>query len=268
MTPETTAAPEDPQGPPVLTEIAAGIGVLTMNRPQGLNLLTRDMIAALHEGLRAFGADKAVRVIVLAAKGRGFCAGHDLKAMADAPEAEMTALFSQCEEMMNGIRHLPKPVIAQVQGMAAAAGVQLVASCDLVMASSDARFGTTGVRAGLFCSVPMVPLSRIMKPRKALEMLFTGEPIGAEEAEAGGLVNHVAAPEALEAETRALAGKIAVHSPFAIGLGKEGFYEQIGLDYDAAYAVGKKNMVRNAVAPDGREGMHAFLEKRPPTWQD
>lgn len=268
MTGKKSAQPESPEGPLVLSEIGEGIGVLTMNRPRGLNLLTEEMIAALDEGLRACEADKAVRVIVLAAKGRGFCAGHDLKAMADAPEAEVVALFTQCEAMMNGIRHLSKPVIAQVQGVAAAAGMQLVASCDLVTASSEAKFGTTGIRSGLFCSLPMVPLSRVMNPRKALELLLTGELIGAEEAEAGGLVNRVAAPEALEGETRALAGKIAVHSPYAIGLGKEGFYEQIGLEYDAAYAVGKRNMVRNTVAPDGREGMHAFLEKRPPNWQE
>ncbi len=267
MTAETTHKSAAPEGPPVLTEIRDGIGILTMNRPRQLNLLTGEMISALQEGLQNFGANKAVRVIVLAAKGRGFCAGHDLKAMADAPEKEMNALFSHCEEMMNGMRRLPKPVIAQVQGIAAAAGVQLVASCDLVMASSEAVIGTTGIRAGLFCSVPMVPLSRVMQPRKTLEMLMTGEPISAEEAERGGLVNHVTAPEDLQAATMALAAKIAVHSPFAIGLGKEGFYKQLPLDYDAAYAVGKANMVRNAVAPDGREGMHAFLEKRPPKWQ-
>ena len=180
---------------------------------------------------------------------------------------EINSLFSACSDMTESIGQGAKPVIAQVHAAAVAAGCQLVASCDLVMASSEAKFGTTGIKAGLFCSVPMVPLSRVVQPRKALELLFTGDVIDAQEAERIGLVNHVVAPDKLAEETRALAARIAAHSSFSITLGKQAFFRQMALNTHAAYELGREAMVSNALADDCIEGMSAFLEKRSPNYK-
>ena len=253
--------------PAVLKAISNGIGTLTMNRGQRMNLMTLEMIEALEEGLRTFGEDPAVNVIVLASTGRAFCAGHDMKSMLGGKPDEVQALFDRCVVMMESIRLNPKPVIAQVQGVAVAAGCQLATSCDLVMASSEAVFGTTGIRSGLFCSTPMVPLSRVVPEKKALELLLTGETITAEAALAAGMVNHVVPVDQLEAETTGLAAKIAAHSPYALRLGKEAFYRQLHLDFPEAYQIGKSAMVKNVLAEDGQEGIASFVEKRPPNWK-
>ena len=255
------------ESPLVLSEVDAGVGTLTLNRPDSLNILTREMIAALHGAVNSMLDDTNVRVIILAAQGRAFCAGHDLKEINGETEQDIASLFGACSEMTEAIRLSPKPVIAQVQGMAVAAGVQLVASCDLVMASSEAKFGTTGIKAGLFCSSPMVPLSRVVQPRKALEMLFTGDLVDAVEAERIGLINHVVEKEELAEATRNLADRIAANSGYSIRLGKQAFYQQLGLSPNAAYEVGRTAMVTNALAEDCLEGMTAFLEKRPPQYK-
>lgn len=256
------------EAPLVLQERRGHVAVLTLNRPERMNVLTGAMLATLDGALHAAGEDPDVRVIVLAATGRAFSAGHDLSELADAPQADVEALFTQCTRMMERVRLNPKPVIARVQGVAAAAGCQLVASCDLAVAAEDARFGTTGVKAGLFCSTPMVPLSRVVSSKKSLEMLLTGRLISATEAEAIGLVNRVAPAEELEAATNALAEEIAANSPYAVQLGKRAFYEQQPLDYAGAYDVGQRAIVENTVHADGQEGIHAFLSKRPARWQE
>jgi enoyl-CoA hydratase/carnithine racemase len=259
----------EPQAEPLLLrESADGIAVLTLNRPKVLNLLSRAMLLALREELAALAADPAVRVLVLAAKGPAFSAGHDLKELSDTPETDVTALFDLCTEVMEGIRLHPKPVIAQVQGIAAAAGCQLVATCDLAVAADTARFGTTGVKvAGLFCGTPMVPVSRAVPAKKALEMLLTGTLISAAEAERAGLVNRVVPADQVAEATMELASQIAGNSPYAVRLGKRAFYRQQGLDFEAAYDVGKGAIVENALAEDGQEGIQAFLEKRPPRYR-
>jgi len=263
---QTITQPTEDTAPFVLTHQVQGIGTITLNRPGKLNILTREMIAAIHTAIHQMAEDAAVRVIILAAEGKAFCAGHDLKEILGQPEAEIASLFNTCKDMMEGIRLASKPVIASVQGVAVAAGCQLVASCDLVMASSLANFGTTGIKAGLFCSTPMVPISRVVQPRKALEMLFTGDLVDATAAEEMGLVNHVVAPEELMARTQDLAARIAANSPYAIGLGKEAFYRQLGINHQAAYEIGVKAMVMNTQAEEGKEGMTAFLEKRTPNF--
>lgn len=256
------------EAPLVLREQQGHVAVLTLNRPERMNVLTGAMLATLDGALQAAGEDPAVRVIVLGATGRAFSAGHDLAELADAPQADVEALFTQCTRMMERVRRNPKPVIARVQGVAAAAGCQLVASCDLAVAADTARFGTTGVKAGLFCSTPMVPLSRVAPAKKSLEMLLTGRLVSAAEAEAIGLVNRVVPADELDEATRALAGEIAANSPYAVQLGKRAFYEQQPLDYEGAYAVGQRAIVENTVHADGQEGIHAFLNKRPARWHE
>ncbi len=257
------------EGPPLLlTDVRSGVGIVTLNRPDDMNVLTRAMLHALNAQLAAWRADKAVRVIVLAAQGRAFSAGHDLKELSGQPEADVQGLFDLCTEVMEGVRLHPKPVIAAVQGVAAAAGCQLVATCDLAVAADTARFGTTGIKSGLFCSTPMVPLSRVVPAKKALEMLLTGDLIDAQAALAAGLVNRVVPAEELEAATLELAGRIAARSPYAVQLGKRAFHAQQPLEMSAAYDVGRAAIVENALAPDGQEGMAAFLEKREPRFRD
>jgi enoyl-CoA hydratase/carnithine racemase len=255
--------------PPLLrAEIAAGIGTVTLSRPDQLNVLTRAMLTALLTQLDAWREERAVRVIVLAGEGKAFSAGHDLKELAARPRGEVESLFALCTETMEAVRLHPRPVIAQVGGIAAAAGCQLVASCDLAVASERARFGTTGIKAGLFCSTPMVPLSRVVPHKKALELLLTGDLIDAAEAERVGLVNHVVPHERLAAATRELAERIAARSPYAVALGKQAYYRQRALDVSGAYAVGQAAIVENTLAPDGQEGIAAFLEKREPRYRD
>jgi enoyl-CoA hydratase/carnithine racemase len=253
--------------PLVLDEQADGIAFLTLNHPEKRNALSTGMLAALKEHLTRIAADRSVRVVILRAAGPAFSAGHDLREVVRGNGAEHATLFALCTEVMETIRTLPQPVIAQVHGVATAAGCQLVATCDLVVASEDATFATPGVKIGLFCTTPGVALARAVPAKKAMEMLLTGTPISAAEAERVGLVNRVVPRERLAEETLQLARQVAGASAGTVALGKRAFYEQLPLDYPAAYAVAQKVMVENAQTPDAREGMTAFLEKRPPRWQ-
>jgi enoyl-CoA hydratase/carnithine racemase len=254
--------------PLVLNEVRDGIALLTLNHPEKRNALSRSMLSALCEQLKSCAADRAVRVVILRAAGRVFSSGHDLRELATTSHEETTTLFALCTAMMETIRNLPRPVIAQVQGLATAAGCQLVATCDLVVASEDASFATPGVKIGLFCSTPAVALSRAVIPKKAMEMLLTGAAISASEAERAGLVNRVVPAERLADEAMTLARQIASASAEIVALGKRAFYRQLPLDVPAAYQVAQCAMVENARLADAQEGMRAFLEKRPPRWSD
>ena len=262
-------ARQSPAGsePPVLSEHQDGVAILTLNRPDKRNTLSRQMLVSLRDIFDAIRDDPEVRVVILGANGPVFSSGHDINEVLGIDRDGIDSLFSLSTGVMEAIRLSPKPVIAQVLGLATAAGCQLVASCDMVVAASSARFQTPGVHIGLFCSTPMVPLSRAIPPKKALEMLLTGEAISAEEAYRVGLVNHVVPPEELEAATMKLAHKIVPFSTYTVALGKEAFYKQLALGQSAAYEVGKEAMVRNALADDAHEGMSAFLEKRQPHWK-
>jgi enoyl-CoA hydratase/carnithine racemase len=253
--------------PLVLYQAADGVATLTLNHPEKRNALSRAMLAALKEQLQRAAEDRQVRVVILRAEGPVFSSGHDLRELVGGQEADYAALFALCTEVMELVRRLPKPVIAQVQGMATAAGCQLVATCDLVVASENATFATPGVKIGLFCTTPAVALVRAVPVKKAMEMLLTGQPIGAREAERVGLVNRVVPPEKLAEETLQLARQILNASGYTVGVGKDGFYRQLPLDYPEAYAVAQEVMVENALARDAQEGMRAFLEKRPPRWE-
>ena len=248
----------------VLFEAQDGLGWLTLNHPAKLNALSRAVLEQLGEHLEAIARAPEVRVVILRAAGTVFSSGHDLGELVGGAEHELRSLFALCTEVMEQIRLLPKPVIAQVQGLATAAGCQLAATCDLVVAAEDAAFATPGVKIGLFCSTPGVALARAVGPKKALEMLLTGQAISAQEAERAGLVNRVVPPDRLEEATLALARQIMVASPYVLGIGKRGFYEQIELDRPAAYDLTQRIMVENGLAVEAQEGMRAFLEKRQP----
>ena len=256
----------------ILRQDSDGIARLVLNSPGNYNALSVQMITALTEALGQIGSDDAIRVVVIAATGKAFCAGHDLKQMqasrdgADEGRAAFADLFDSCAGMMQMIPALPQPVIAEVQGIATAAGCQLVASCDMAVASDNARFGVNGVNIGLFCSTPMVALTRAIPPKAAFEMLMTGEFIDAARALQLGLVNRIAAPEALTDTTMRLAATIAAKLPTAIRLGKRAFHDQLRLGLAEAYATSGATMCRNILLPDTAEGMAAFLEKRPPAW--
>ncbi len=252
----------------VLSSVDDGVATLTLNHPEKRNALSLAMLEALKKALGEVAADRSVKVVILAANGTAYSAGHDLKEMSIATKQDFVSIFSLCSEVMESLRKLPQPVIAQVHGVATAAGCQLVASCDLVVASTNATFATPGVKIGLFCTTPAVALSRTVPPKKAMEMLLTGEPITASEAERNGLVNRVVPPEQLSDATMLLARQIATASASTMCLGKEAFYRQLPLDYPQAYAVAQKVMVENAMTEDAREGMRAFLEKRQPVWKD
>ncbi len=244
-----------------------GVVALTLNRPQAFNSLSEAMLAALAEALAALAKDESVRVLVLGASGRAFCAGHDLKEMRAEPSLEYyQRLFAQCAQVMLAIQRLPVPVIARVQGIATAAGCQLVAMCDLAVASRDARFAVSGVNLGLFCSTPGVALSRNLPRKAAFEMLVTGEFISADQALAKGLVNRVAAPEALDAEVEALVARIVAKPRVAIALGKGLFYRQLEEGIAAAYEDAGRTMACNMMDASALEGVQAFIEKRPPNW--
>ncbi|MCH8842174.1 MAG: enoyl-CoA hydratase [SAR324 cluster bacterium] len=262
-------ARQSPTGnePLVLCEHKDGVAILTLNRPDKRNTLSRQMLVSLRDIFDAIRDDPDVRVVILGANGTVFSSGHDMKEVLGNNRDGIESLFSLSTGVMEAIRLSPKPVIAQVQGLATAAGCQLVASCDLAVAASSAGFQTPGVHIGLFCSTPMVPLSRAVPLKKAMEMLLTGEAISAEEAYRVGLVNHVVPPEELAAATMQLAQKIIPFSSYTIALGKQAFYKQLALDQSSAYEVGKEAMVRNALAEDAHEGMSAFLEKRQPRWK-
>lgn len=254
--------------PLVLRRDAGRIAILTLNRPRAANALSRAMIAALQDDLDRIANDPGVTVVVIEAAGKVFCAGHDLKEMRADPRPETHAeLMAACSRMMSTIMRLPKPVIASVHGIATAAGCQLVASCDLAVATESARFATPGVNIGLFCSTPMVALSRAVNRKHALEMLLTGEMISAERAERIGLVNRVVADERLAEETLSLARTIAAKSHYTLAIGKETFQRQSELGLDDAYALAAEVMVKNLQAVDAAEGIDAFIEKRTPVWR-
>jgi enoyl-CoA hydratase/carnithine racemase len=249
----------------LLREDRDGICTLTLNRPAQMNLLTGEMLDALQEAFDAISSDSRVRVVVLAANGKGFCAGHDLKeirSLRDQPRIE--ELFGKCSRMMQTIPMLPQPVIARVQGAAAAAGCQLVAQCDLAVASEAAKFTTPGVTWGFFCSTPGVAVGRNLQRKHAMEMLLTGDVIDARKAMEWGLVNRVVAPEQLEAATFSLAKQIADKPPATIAAGKRGFYQQMDLGLAKAYELASKVIADSFAHDEGRAGMEAFIDKKPP----
>ncbi|MEM6619610.1 MAG: enoyl-CoA hydratase [Pseudomonadota bacterium] len=257
----------------LMREDEGGIATLTLNAPKSLNALSEAMLAALQGQFDALMEDTATRVVVIRASGKAFCAGHDLKEMTagrqapDGGRAYFEELFATCGRMMQTIPALPQPVIAQVHGLATAAGCQLVASCDMALADEATRFGVNGVNIGLFCSTPMVALSRNIPRKHAFEMLTTGEFIGAQRARDAGLINRVVAPERLEPETRALAETVAAKLGSAVKIGKRAFYDQLEMDLASAYAHTGAVMAENMLYRDTEEGIAAFIEKRPPTWR-
>jgi enoyl-CoA hydratase/carnithine racemase len=244
----------------------AGVVRLTLNRPERRNALSRSLLGELERAISALAVDESARVVVLAGAGKIFCSGHDLSEMVGRDEAEYRDLFSACARVMLGLRNLPQPVIARVHGMATAAGCQLVASCDLVVATSTAQFAAPGVKIGLFCTTPMIPLVRAIPPRVAMEMLLTGNPISAERALAVGLVNRVVAEESLDEAVAEMTSAIVAASPEIVALGKRAFYDQLQCDEATAYEKGVEIITQNACHPDAQEGIGAFLEKRTPTW--
>jgi enoyl-CoA hydratase/carnithine racemase len=251
----------------IRSEVEGGIAVLTLDHPGKRNALSRTLLAELLRALEFIAADDTVRAVVLRAQGPVFSAGHDLREVRDGDARTNQELFALCTNVMETLRKLPQPVIAEVHALATAAGCQLVASCDLVVASEHASFATPGVKIGLFCTTPGVAVARAVSTKKAMEMLLTGRAISAREAEAAGLVNRVVPAEKLHEETMQLAREIILASADTLTIGKRAFYEQLPLDRPAAYALAQKVMVQNAEQPDAKEGMSAFLEKRPPKWQ-
>src|SRR5665213_922838 len=246
-----------------------GIATLTMNRPEARNALSVGLMNAMQEAIDAVAQDRSVKVVVIAGAGPGFCAGHDLRELRANPGRETyEAVFAQCSRLMVSIVKLPKPVIARIHGVATAAGCQLVATCDLAVASDAARFATPGVNIGLFCSTPMVALSRAVGRKPAMEMLLTGDLIAADEARQWGLVNRVVPDDALDDEVEGLARKIAAKSPLVLKIGKEAFYRQAELGLEEAYAYASAVMTTNMLARDAAEGIDAFLQKRPPQWEN
>ena len=259
--------PTTTEAPVLRSRDARGVVTLTLNRPLAFNALSESLLGALQKELEAVAADATARVVVLAALGKAFCAGHDLREMRAAPSlAYYGALFRQCSALMLSLQHLPVPVIARVQGIATAAGCQLVAMCDLAVAASTARFAVSGVNLGLFCSTPSVALSRNLGRKAAFEMLVTGEFIGADEALAKGLLNRVAAPEALDAEVEALVASIVAKPRVAVAMGKRLFYRQLESGIAAAYEDAAQTMACNMMDGSALEGVQAFIEKRPPGW--
>lgn len=256
----------------VLRDDYGAVARLVLNHPSSFNALSDAMLAALSAELAALAQDPQIRVVILAAQGKAFCAGHDLKEMQAARQAEdkgaayFEGLFTRCAALMQQIVALPQPVIAQVQGIATAAGCQLVASCDMAVAAAGLRFGVNGVNIGLFCATPMVALSRNVPAKVAFEMLTTGEFISSERARDVGLVNRVCAAQDLEPETMALAQTVAAKLSSAVRIGKRTFYDQLGLPLDQAYAVAGAVMVENMLWRDTAEGIDAFIEKRRPDW--
>jgi enoyl-CoA hydratase/carnithine racemase len=251
---------------PLLTESRGGIVRLTLNRPEKRNALSLDLLTRLESALRDIESDSSARVVVLAAEGPAFCAGHDLAEMAGGTESDYRDLFAQCARVMLGLRRLPQPVIARVHGLATAAGCQLVAACDLAVAAESAQFATPGVKVGLFCTTPMVPLVRAIPAKPAFEMLVTGRPIPAARARELGLVNRVVAAAELDSAVQDFVDAILTASPLTLRIGKRAFYDQLSLDETTAYDRASEVMTDNALCRDAQEGMSAFLEKRRPTW--
>jgi enoyl-CoA hydratase/carnithine racemase len=275
MSPSSATARPLPAAEPVLLRENDGpIALLTLNRPETRNTLSEAMLAALAAEFTAIAADGSVRAVVLAAKGPAFSGGHDLKEMTarrsdkDGGRAYFRHVMTTCSAMMQQIVHLPQPVIACVQGTATAAGCQLVASCDLAVASAEAKFGVSGINAGLFCSTPMVALSRNVARKHAMEMLLTGDLIPAEEALRIGLINRVVAAGSERDAALALARKVAAKSAHVVKIGKQAVYRQLELGLADAYRLTAEVMADNMMARDAEEGIAAFVERRPPTWED
>ena len=240
--------------------------VVTLNRPQRRNALSLGLMLELIGCLDEIGRNREIRAVILAAAGKVFCSGHDLSEMTGRDIDEYRRIFDVCTELMMKIQAIPQPVIAEVQGIATAAGCQLVATCDLAVAAEEAAFGTPGVKIGLFCTTPMVALTRAIGRKRALEMLLTGELVGARTAADWGLINQVVPASELAAATRKLAAKVADASSLVVALGKQAYYTQIDLDQAKAYAYAKEVMSMNALAADAQEGISAFLGKRAPCW--
>ena len=252
----------------ILYSVKGPVGFLTLNNPAKINALSRTMIAEIIQVLDEVALDESIKVLVIRAAGKHFCAGHNLSEMINEGVKEYKFIFDQCSRMMEMIHEIPQPVIAQVQGIATAAGCQLVAWCDLAVAEEGARFATPGVKIGLFCTTPMVAISRAIGRKAALEMLLTGRYYSASEAKELGLINRVVSPEALEAETQDLANQIAEASRFTLAIGKQGFYAQADQPDATALHYAKHTITLNLGSEDAQEGIRAFLEKRTPEWKN
>jgi enoyl-CoA hydratase/carnithine racemase len=253
----------------VLIEKEAPLGWLTLNRPEKRNALSLDVMGEIIDKLDAVAADPEIRVLIIRGNGPVFSAGHDIKEMASHNDdmGYLRNIFSTCNRMMLRLHRMPQPVIAQVHGIATAAGCQLVAACDLAIAEPGTRFATPGVKIGLFCTTPMVPLVRVIGRRRAMEMLLTGRFVTAEEAERFGLVNRIVPADQLAEETRKWALEIAQFSGSTLSIGKQAFYDQVDLSEESAYGYAKEVIAMNCMTDDAREGMSAFLEKRSPRWK-
>lgn len=251
----------------VLRADADGVTTLTLNRPKQFNAMSEAVLEALQRELDAIAKDSSVRVVILAAKGKSFCAGHDLKEMRATPEkAYYDSLFAQCSRMMMTINQMPQPVIAKVQGLATAAGCQVVAACDLAVAVDTAQFATSGIRVGLFCSTPAVAVSRNVSRKQAMEMLLTGEFIDAQKAQEQGMINRAVPADQLDATVQELVDAIVSKSSVAVSIGKEMFYKQLEMGMDEAYNYAADMMACNMMADDVGEGIDAFIQKRDPVW--
>lgn len=253
--------------PVLLTESQGGVVTLRLNRPDKRNALSLELLRELENAQARLAEDKAARVVVVAAQGPVFCSGHDLSEMTGCSADAYGELFSLCSRVMLRFRRLPQPVIARVQGVSTAAGCQLAAACDLVVAAATATFATPGIKIGLFCTTPMVPLVRAIPAKPALEMLFTGQPISAQRAYELGLVNRVVPAADLDAAVAEFTAAILASSPLTIRLGKQAFYEQLALAENSAYDQATRVMIDNAVSADAQEGIQAFLQKRRPVWR-
>jgi len=264
------SVPHPAEAPWVIRRDAGGVATLTLNRGERFNPLSLEMLTALQQQLDAAGADPSVRAVVIAAAGRGFCAGHDLKQLhAHAGDtAWQRDIFERCSRLMMSITELAQPVIARVHGIASAAGCQLVASCDLAVAAEQAQFALPGVNVGVFCTTPAVGVARNVARKHVMEMLLTGEPIDAQQAAAWGLVNRVVAAARLDAEIERYTRIIVARSAAVMAQGKRAFYRQVELGLGDAYSLASAAMACNLELPDAAEGMQAFLEKRPPAWSD
>jgi enoyl-CoA hydratase/carnithine racemase len=252
----------------ILRSVEGGVATLTLNRPTARNALSRPLMADFQANLDEIAENEEIKVVVIAGMGQAFCAGHDLKEIRSNNRREIfDGLLAQCSTLMTSIVRLPKPVIARVHGIATAAGCQLVASCDMAIASENATFATPGVNIGLFCSTPMVAVSRAVPRKQTMEMLLTGEEISANTAKDFGLVNKVVPAKELELVTSDLASKIASKSPLTLRVGKEAFYRQLEMDLDSAYRYTSAVMAQNMMAADAQEGIDAFMQKRDPVWK-
>jgi enoyl-CoA hydratase/carnithine racemase len=256
------------QTPPLLVETRGPVAHLILNRPDKRNALSRDLLESLDAAQARIAGDASVRVVVVAGQGTVFCSGHDLGEMVGCDEAAYRELFTLCSRVMLQFRRMPQPIIARVHGTATAAGCQLVAACDLAVAAEGATFATPGVKIGLFCTTPMVPLVRAIAPKAALEMLLTGKPISAQRACELGLVNRVTTAETLDVAVQEYVDAITASSPLTVRLGKAAFYEQLPLDEATAYDHASCVMTDNAMRADAQEGMQAFLQKRRPNWTE